>query len=213
MRLGVYVGSFNPVHKGHIKVANYLVDNNVVDKVLILATPNYWHKQNLIDTKDRVNMLKFFETDKIIVDDVHNKYEYTYQILENLQKDYPNDELYLVVGSDNVENMPMWKNFNEIIKHNIIVLKRGDIDVKDNLDKFNKNKVILINDFDSFDVSSTEIRNDLDNEYLDDRVRSYIINNRLFELWSWVYERTSWIIKREKHNNINNGILHWWRHS
>lgn len=184
MRLGVYVGSFNPVHKGHIKVANYLVDNNVVDKVLILATPNYWHKQNLIDTKDRVNMLKFFETDKIIVDDVHNKYEYTYQILENLQKDYPNDELYLVVGSDNVENMPMWKNFNEIIKHNIIVLKRGDIDVKDNLDKFNKNKVILINDFDSFDVSSTEIRNDLDNEYLDDRVRSYIINNRLFELWS-----------------------------
>ena len=45
MRLGVYVGSFNPVHKGHIKIINYLL-NNVLDKVLVIPTGNYWDKNN-----------------------------------------------------------------------------------------------------------------------------------------------------------------------
>ena len=62
MRLGIYVGSFNPVHKGHIKVANYLVDNNYLDMILLLPTPNYWDKQDLAPTKDRLNMLKLFES-------------------------------------------------------------------------------------------------------------------------------------------------------
>ena len=60
MKLGIYVGSFNPVHKGHIKVANYLLKNNYVDKVIMLPTPNYWHKTNLLDVNKRVEMLKFY---------------------------------------------------------------------------------------------------------------------------------------------------------
>ena len=54
MKLGIYVGSFNPVHNGHLKVINYLLDNNLVDKVLVLATPNYWDKQDILDVKDRI---------------------------------------------------------------------------------------------------------------------------------------------------------------
>ena len=53
MRIGVFVGSFNPVHKGHIKVANYLLDNDYVDKVIMLPTPNYWHKNNLKKKKKK----------------------------------------------------------------------------------------------------------------------------------------------------------------
>ena len=85
MKLGIFVGSFNPVHEGHIKVANYLLDNNYVDKVLMLATPNYWDKQDLIDLKHRVNMLRFYETNNIVVDDIHNTYPYTYQVLRELK--------------------------------------------------------------------------------------------------------------------------------
>ena len=55
MKIGVYVGSFNPVHKGHIKIANYIVDNNLVDKLLIIPTQNYWGKNNLISLQDRIN--------------------------------------------------------------------------------------------------------------------------------------------------------------
>ena len=49
MRLGIYVGSFNPVHNGHLKVIHYLLDHDLVDKVFVLATPNYWNKQDLND--------------------------------------------------------------------------------------------------------------------------------------------------------------------
>ncbi len=94
MKLGVYVGSFNPVHNGHIKVANYLVNNNLVDKVLMLPTPAYWNKQNIVDIKHRVNMLKFFETDKIIIDDINNNYPYTYQVMDSVKDDNPKDDLY-----------------------------------------------------------------------------------------------------------------------
>ena len=67
MRIGVFVGSFNPVHKGHIKIANYLVDNNYVDKLLIVPTGSYWDKKN-IDVKYRIEMLERYETDRIIIE-------------------------------------------------------------------------------------------------------------------------------------------------
>ena len=48
MKIGVYFGSFNPMHDGHKKVADFVLENNYVDKVLLLPTPNYWNKQNLV---------------------------------------------------------------------------------------------------------------------------------------------------------------------
>ena len=130
MKLGIYVGSFNPVHEGHIKVANYLINNKFVDRIIMLPTPNYWHKQDLLNETDRVNMLKLYENKNIIVDDIHNKYVYTYELLESISRDYPNDELYLVLGSDSFETLHMWKNIDIILKYNIIVLKRGNKDIR-----------------------------------------------------------------------------------
>ena len=79
MRLGVYIGSFNPVHNGHIKLVNYLLDNNVVDKVLIVPTIGYWDKTNLVDIKDRINMLKIFRSTNILIDEKHYNHKYTYE--------------------------------------------------------------------------------------------------------------------------------------
>ncbi len=56
MKLGVYVGSFNPPHKGHLKVANYLLNNKIVDKVIMMATPGYWDKKNINSVKIREEM-------------------------------------------------------------------------------------------------------------------------------------------------------------
>ena len=75
MRLGIYIGSFNPPHRGHINVVNYLLDNDYVDRVLIIPTLGYWDKQDLISLEHRINMLKIFENDKIVVDCVHNNFE------------------------------------------------------------------------------------------------------------------------------------------
>ena len=81
MKIGVYVGSFNPPHNGHKKIANHLVKNKYVDKVLIIPTSNYWNKTNLVNLEHRLNMLNFFKTDNIIINDTLNNIEFTYQIL------------------------------------------------------------------------------------------------------------------------------------
>ena len=180
MKLGIYIGSFNPVHEGHIKVANYLIDNKIVDRIIMLPTPNYWHKQNLQSETDRVNMLKFYENKNIIVDNIHNKYVYTYELLESISRDYPNDELYLVLGSDSFETLHMWKNIDIILKYNIIVLKRGNKDIRMTIKNYDKTKIIIIDNFDYINVSSTEIRQNINNEHLNKRVRKYIIDNKLY---------------------------------
>lgn len=180
MKLGIFVGSFNPVHEGHIKVANYLLDNNYVDKVLMLATPNYWNKQEPTPIKDRVNMLKFYEKDNLIIDDIHNKDPYTYQVLRNLKKDYPNDELYLIMGADNIINLDKWKNIEEILVNKIIVVNRNDIDINKYLKNFPKEQFIIIPSFPNIDISSTQIRNG-NHQHLKKEVKAYIERNHLYE--------------------------------
>lgn len=181
MKLGIYVGSFNPPHDGHMHVVNFLLSNSLVDKVLLLATPNYWNKTNLVSMEDRVNMLNFLVKENIIVDTKHNKYPYTYQVLEAIEKDYPNDELYLILGADNLEKLHLWKNINRILKYKIIVLKRGNINRKKFLKKFNTNNFILVNNFDYINISSTKIRNNINGDYLDSRVHQYIKEHKLYE--------------------------------
>lgn len=180
MKLGIYVGSFNPPHKGHMKVVEFLLNNKIVDKVIILPGPNYWNKTNMVDIKKRVEMVKIFETENIIVDDINNNYPYTYQVLESLKKTYPNDELYLIMGSDNLESFHLWKNVDEILKNHVIVLRRGNTDIAKYLNRFDKSRFIIIDNFPFIDISSTEIRKNLNNENLDERVLSYIKKHNLY---------------------------------
>lgn len=179
MKIGVYVGSFNPPHEGHRKVAEYLVDNLLVDLVLLIATPNYWDKKDIIDVKHRVNMLRFYETDRIIVDEENTIYEYTYQLLKSLRKKYQNDELFLIIGADNVINLDKWKNIDDILKNKIIVLNRGDIDIESYISKFDRDRFIVVQDFPYIPVSSTQIRTG-DYNHLDERVKQYIKQNNLY---------------------------------
>ena len=58
MRIGVYVGSFDPVHNGHEKIVNHLLNKNYLDKIIIIPTGNYWDKQNITKLNHREKMLK-----------------------------------------------------------------------------------------------------------------------------------------------------------
>ena len=175
------MGSFNPPHKGHIKVVNYLLNEKLVDKVLIIPTLGYWDKVDLANLTDRINMLKFYENDNILIDSKHNKYIYTYELVKVLKEEYPTYELYLIIGADNIIDFCKWKNYKELLKNKIIVMNRGNIDINSYIEKLGKDSFIVINDFPYIDISSTEIRNNLNSDYLDRKVLNYIKKNNLYK--------------------------------
>lgn len=176
MKIGVFVGSFDPVHNGHTNVMNYLVDEKVVDKVLVIATGNYWDKQNITDLSVRLQMLELIKNDNIIIDKKHNKLEYTYQILNALKQENPNDKFYLVIGADNANTLYKWKCYDEIIKNGIIVVGRDDIKINLNV----SNLIVINKNFGN--ISSTKIRKHTDDykEYLNKDVYEYIKKNQLY---------------------------------
>ena len=182
MKIGVYVGSFNPPHKGHKKIANHLVKNKYVDKVLIIPTSNYWNKTNLVNLEHRLNMLNFFKTDNIIINDTLNNIEYTYQILRELKKD--GNEYSLILGADNIIDFHKWNYYEELLELELLIINRDNINVKEYLDKLNKKDKYKIIDIKNIDISSTYIRNKLNNKtitkYIDKEILEYIKKENLY---------------------------------
>lgn len=124
-------------------------------------------------------MLKFYENDRIIIDTKHNEYKYTFEIMESLKK--YKDQLYLIIGSDNLKKFHLWKNVNKIMQNMLIVLKRNK---DDKLEKLNKN-FILIDNWNPLKASLTEVRNG-NAELLDKPVYEYI-------------KKTIWFIKKKEY--------------
>ena len=118
MKIGVYVGSFNPVHKGHKFVINYLLENNYLDKIIIISTRNYWDKDDLIDLEHRVNMLKFYESDKIIINCELSDKEYTYEVLDEFQENCKD----IATLDDLLEHI---ERYNEELEKNLVKTKEN----------------------------------------------------------------------------------------
>lgn len=181
MKIGIFIGSFNPPHLGHLDIIKYLLNKKYVDKILIVPTKNYWNKTNLIDINKRIAMLKFYENDNIKVDTSNNNYQYTYQLMRKLKKEYSHDELYLIIGADNIINFKKWKNYEELLTYNIIIMTRNNIDIL----KYTSHltgKFTVVNDYNFTDISSTKIRNNvfLNKKYLQEEIYHYIIENKLY---------------------------------
>ena len=180
MKVGVYIGSFNPPHKGHKKIIDYLLEEKYVDKIIVIPTGNYWYKQDLLDIKERINMLKYYENDKIKVDTSYNEYQYTYQILRELIKPYNKEDLYLILGADNIINFDKWDNFKELLTYNILIINRDNINIDTYISKYPNNKISLVNNFIPMDICSTKLRDDI-SKYIDREILDYIISHKLYK--------------------------------
>jgi nicotinate-nucleotide adenylyltransferase len=130
----LYFGSFNPIHVGHLAIANYLVEFTPVDMLWFVVTPHNPHKKkvNLLDGYDRLEMvhLAVDRDERFQVSDIEfylPKPSYTIDTLTYLSERNPSKKFKLLIGSDNLKNFHKWKNFESILEHyGIIVYPRHD---------------------------------------------------------------------------------------
>lgn len=167
MRIAIYGGSFNPMHIGHKKIVDYVLNNLNMDKIIIIPVGIPSHRENNLEQSDtRLKICKeiFKGNKKIEVSDIEIKSEgksYTYDTLLKLIDLYgENNEFFEIIGEDSLKSLKTWKNYEELLKIcKFIVFRRKD-DKNIQIDEEflnNKNIIILENEY--YNISSTEIRN------------------------------------------------------
>ncbi|WP_299465184.1 nicotinate (nicotinamide) nucleotide adenylyltransferase [Mucilaginibacter sp.] len=123
MKIGLLFGSFNPIHIGHLIIANYMANYTTLDKVWLVVSPQNPLKKygDLINTYDRLEMAKLAtdNSTNIAVSDVELKLpqpSYTIDTLTHLKEKYPEHEFALIMGSDNLVTLHKWKNYKLILR-------------------------------------------------------------------------------------------------
>ena len=137
LRTGIFGGSFNPIHIGHLALANYLCENDYIDELWFLVSPQNPFKQNekLLDDKTRLRMVnaavrgyvRFYVSD---FEFSLPKPSYTINTLNKLSETYTDRDFYLIIGADNWAAFDRWKSPEEIIsKHHVLVYPRLGYDI------------------------------------------------------------------------------------
>ncbi|MFC5194081.1 nicotinate (nicotinamide) nucleotide adenylyltransferase [Bizionia hallyeonensis] len=132
MKIGLYFGTFNPIHIGHLIIANQLAEQSDLDQIWLVVTPQspFKKKQSLLDNYQRLEMVfrATEEYDKLQPSDIEfalPQPNYTVNTLAHLQEKYPHHEFSLIMGEDNLKSFHKWKNYQVILdNHDIYVYPR-----------------------------------------------------------------------------------------
>ncbi len=165
IKTGLYGGSFNPIHIGHIQLSQALLDEHLVDEMWLLVSPQNPFKvnQKLLDDNARLELAQLAVRDipNITVSDYEfhlPRPSYMVHTLEHLRKEFPEREFILIIGADNWERFPMWYKSEEILAHHqVIVYPRPGCLLQDIPEGVTVANTPLI------DISSTEIRENIKN--------------------------------------------------
>lgn len=133
MKIGLYFGTFNPIHVGHLVIANYMADFTDLDKVWMVVSPQNPLKQKSSMLKDyhRLMMARIAteENAKLHISNIEfdlPRPSYTSDTLAYLMDKHPNDEFCLIMGEDNLRTFHKWKNYEHILKsHQLYVYPRN----------------------------------------------------------------------------------------
>lgn len=194
MRIGIYGGTFNPIHNGHVNILKGFHNKLNLDKIIIIPTANPPHKKspNLATAKHRIKMCELALTDLCYceISDMEIKRQgksYTIDTLIELKKSYDDDEIFLLMGEDMFLTIDKWLRFQEIFNLCTICTAPRSVDNFKKIEKFAKfikkdynNFCYKIIDVEYLKASSTEIRNG-DYNTLDNCVLDYIKENNLYE--------------------------------
>lgn len=165
MKIGLYFGTFNPIHIGHLAIANHMAEHSDLDKIWMVITPHnpFKKKSSLLDNNHRYQMVfDALETyDKIEPSTIEFNLpqpNYTVHTLVHLEEKYPQHEFCLIMGEDNLKSLHKWKNYDAILEqHDIYVYPRisgGSVETQfDNHPKIHRVAAPIM------EISSTMIRN------------------------------------------------------
>ena len=171
MRIAIYGGSFNPMHRGHEQIVEYILKNLNMDKIIIVPVGIPSHRENNLEQSDtRLKICReiFKDNSKIEVSDIEIKSDgksYTYDTLIKLIEVYgKNNEFFEIIGEDSLKNFKTWKNYKELLKIcKLVVFRRNDDEDKKIDKEFLKNSNIIILKNEYYNYSSTEIREKVKN--------------------------------------------------
>ncbi len=194
MKVGVFGGCFNPVHKDHLHIATELIANGYVNRVIFVPTGNNYDKKGLIDFEDRVAMLELATGDipNVSVSRLSGdgRFQYTYQVLDELSRRHEGDEFFFICGTDNVREFETWRRYRYILEnYGLLVIRRSGDDVEEMMTRYEQYKSdIIITDVNSGDISSTKVREaievgDVDeaSEYLTRKVYDYVVFKSIYK--------------------------------
>ncbi len=127
MNVGLYFGTFNPIHIGHLTIANHLAEHSDLDQVWFVVTPMspFKKKNSLLDNQQRLEMVYRATKDynKLRPSDIEFNLptpNYTINTLTYIQEKFPDHSFALIMGEDNLKSFHKWKNYELILKHHHI---------------------------------------------------------------------------------------------
>ncbi len=162
MHVGLFFGSFNPIHIGHMALANYMLCFTDIQQLWFVISPHnpLKEKSGLLDHYQRLHMVNL-----AIGDDMQYKASnieftltqpsYTIHTLAHLKEKYPQHQFSLIMGQDNLGSFHKWKNYEEILKnHRIYIYPRPNCEPT----QFDKHPNVIFTEAPQIDISSTFIR-------------------------------------------------------
>ena len=191
MRIGIFGGSFDPIHTGHAIIAQYMISSGLVDRLWFMVSPvnplKVDKEQQVADT-DRLRMVEMVSHPMDGVETSAFEFtmprpSYTIDTLNALQAKFPDDEFYLVTGGDNWQIFNKWRNSEEILaKYHLLIYPRLGYEVTIPVELQDRVKLV---DAPIIELSSTEIRQRLANGksvryYVPDEVMGYIERHHLY---------------------------------
>lgn len=197
MNILLFGGSFDPIHKGHIELLKHVSQCLKIDQVILIPAQNaHFGKQIIAGNKERLAMMKLalkdypnWVIDEFEISQPNNYHSYTHLTIEHFKSLYPHDQLFFLIGSDQLLNFDQWQQPLKIAAAvQLVVVSRQTADLDLLLQKYH---ALLINDFSS-ELSSTIVRNQLIITQLPNpEVYQYIINHGLYH--------QCWLANRMQH--------------
>ncbi len=194
MKIGILGGTFNPIHNGHIEMANAAIDSKIIDKVLFVVASNPPHKGEVnVDASHRFNMVNLICDDvKFSASDIelNKQTNYTFDTLTLLSAQNPQNEYYFITGADMFLSLKKWYRSDELMKNfNFIAIDREG-SFKDEKNKKIFEEICLLTGayvlkIKTPEISSTMIRNSARenrdfSHLVPEKVANYIKENGLY---------------------------------